>query len=60
MSCESCGCESDKITYLCSRNPGTCPPREVNKDEPVPECCGEPMFQQEPEDEGISRRIWHI
>lgn len=43
MSCESCGCESDKVVYRCNRNPETCPAKEVNKDEPVPKCCGIPM-----------------
>lgn len=48
--CKPCGCSGspeETVTYECAKDKEKCPPKEVKKGEPVPECCGVPMTKKE-------------
>lgn len=41
-----CGTNPPNEKYVCSKSKDKCPPKEVKKDDPAPECCGAPMTKQ--------------
>lgn len=47
MGCGSCGPEKKKIKYECAANPNGCPVKEIEENQPVPECCGQQMKKKE-------------
>lgn len=46
MGCGTCGPEK-KVKYECAANPSGCSVKEIEENQPAPECCGQPMKKKE-------------